>query len=396
MAQGKDALPRAAPAREWIEIAGEELREYKAELRALLELTCRSPIFHNSPRSCEFIRHVVHHSLSGDVDELKERLIGITLLGREPSYDTSTDSGVRVRANDVRKRLTRFNETEGASLSFSMALPPGSYIPRFYRPQSWHSSESSIAAPAPPVEESMPAVEALPPAQVFRRLTRFQLAAPTLAAIFLCIISMRWQLSQENSFAHFWQRIFQGDRALLYLKTSHANGGQGLVAIQELSEAAPLLDLAGQFHRQLTVMSSPAPNSSTDRVILHVGIDAGSDLHAATESHTAATERFQLITSQDARVIVDRKDPGHAALRRAALITIIGGPQSSIYIDGTDDEAIQSLVTRLCDERTFPESLADSLHAGAVTQAVFPLETYARGIFDRAPLAGHAAVESLP
>jgi hypothetical protein len=296
----------------------------------------------------------------------------------------------------VRKRLTRFNETEGASLNFSMTLPPGSYVSRFYRPQSGHSSESAIAAPTLSVEESMPAVEALPPAQVIQRLTRFQLAAPTLAAIFLCIISMRWQLSQQNSFAGFWQQIFQGDRALLYLKASHANGGQGLVAIQELSEAAPLLDLAGQFHRQLTVMSSPASGNSTDGVILHVGIDAGSDLHMTAGNQTAAIERFQMITSQDARVIVDHKDPGHAALRRAALITIIGGPQSSIYIDGTDDEAIQSLVARLCDERTFPESLADSLHAGAVTQAVFPLETYARGIFDRAPLTGRAAVGSLP
>lgn len=51
---------------------------------------------------------VLDRTLHGNVDELKERLIGIALLGREACYDTGSDAGVRVRANDVRKRLAAY------------------------------------------------------------------------------------------------------------------------------------------------------------------------------------------------------------------------------------------------------------------------------------------------
>src|SRR6201996_8765527 len=114
------------------EIVGEELFQYQDHLRAALDTLCLSPIFRSSPKSCEFIRHVVHRSLEGRVDELKERLIGMALLGRDASYDTSTDSGVRVRANDVRKRLVKFNESEAAGQEFCIVLPTGTYVPRFF------------------------------------------------------------------------------------------------------------------------------------------------------------------------------------------------------------------------------------------------------------------------
>ena len=55
---------------------------------------CDSAPFKTSPRSCEFLRHIVHRSIAGEVDELKERLIGMSLLGREATYDTGSDADV--------------------------------------------------------------------------------------------------------------------------------------------------------------------------------------------------------------------------------------------------------------------------------------------------------------
>src|ERR1700729_4101559 len=115
------------------EIPLSELSRYAPSLREALEAVCKSPAFRTSPKSCEFLQHIVHHALNGNADELKERLIGMSLLGREATYDTGSDAGVRVRANDVRKRLTAYNKTETATASFTFDLPSGSYIPRFFR-----------------------------------------------------------------------------------------------------------------------------------------------------------------------------------------------------------------------------------------------------------------------
>ncbi|HTF67750.1 MAG TPA: hypothetical protein VK638_34240 [Edaphobacter sp.] len=390
MAPSTEASPSSIHESCWTEIPGDELRRHQAELLAMLETVCLSSIFRNSPKSCEFIRHVALRTLEGNVDELKERLIGMSLLGRDARYDTSTDAGVRVRANDVRKRLAKFNQTQGAELDFSITLPTGSYIPRFFRLNALRLHGAVTVNPVSELEE--PTEDALKhlPIDPVSQLSLFQLAAPTLVAIFLCIICMRWQLSQENSYTNFWQRILQGDQALLYLTTSRADGKQGFVAIQELNDdAAPLLDLAGQFHRQLTVMSSPNPHSDSSRMILHVGLNATNDLRSTVPGDNREVgERFLLVSSANDRVIIDRRNPARVASRHAALLTIINGRQRSIYIDGTDAEAIRSFVNRLCDEKTFPGSLADSLRPGTITQAVFPSEDYAKGILDREFLTG--------
>src|SRR5271163_4199496 len=117
----------------YTEIPLSELTQYATNFREALQAVCESPAFRTSPKSCEFLRHIVHRALSGDTDELKERLIGMSLLGREAAYDTGSDAGVRVRANDVRKRLTAYNTAATRIHGFAFDLPSGSYVPRFYR-----------------------------------------------------------------------------------------------------------------------------------------------------------------------------------------------------------------------------------------------------------------------
>ena len=112
------------------EIQPDELRQYAFELQAAVEVVCKSPSFRTSPKSCQFLRHIVRRTFDGNVDELKERLIGIELLGREASYDTGSDAGVRVRANDVRKRLAAYYAASVSDLRFTVDIPSGSYVPR--------------------------------------------------------------------------------------------------------------------------------------------------------------------------------------------------------------------------------------------------------------------------
>lgn len=99
-------------------------------LRIHLEEVINSSEFRMSRRSSEFLRHVVERAIAGDVDSLKERLLGIDIFHRPNDYDTSSDAIVRVTANDVRRRLTGYyNEHD---LKFvKISLPLGTYVPEF-------------------------------------------------------------------------------------------------------------------------------------------------------------------------------------------------------------------------------------------------------------------------
>lgn len=81
--------------------------EDKHKIRAHLATVLRSNAFRASPRCQEFLSHVVELALAGKRDELKERLIGVHLFGRDVAYDTGEDPIVRVKANEVRKRLAQ-------------------------------------------------------------------------------------------------------------------------------------------------------------------------------------------------------------------------------------------------------------------------------------------------
>ena len=101
-----------------------------------------SQSFKGSRRSQEFLRYVVEKSLCGDFHEIKERILGVEIFGRPVNYDASADAIVRVTANDVRKRLLRYYESEGANSDIRIDLPAGSYLPEF--------RQAGPESPAPP------------------------------------------------------------------------------------------------------------------------------------------------------------------------------------------------------------------------------------------------------
>jgi PAS domain S-box-containing protein len=99
--------------------------EVLCELRCILE----SVEFKRSKRSQQFLKHVVECALRGDVQCLKESIIGTQLFDRGPGYDTGKDSSVRVRASDVRRRLLMYHLRVGNSARVQIDISPGSYVP---------------------------------------------------------------------------------------------------------------------------------------------------------------------------------------------------------------------------------------------------------------------------
>ncbi|WP_188758443.1 hypothetical protein [Edaphobacter acidisoli] len=89
--------------------------------------------FRGSHRSGQFLKYIVEQAIAGRFECLKERVIGVELFGRAPSYDTGEDAIVRVTASDVRKRLLQHYGRYGTTSRFRINLPPGSYIPEITR-----------------------------------------------------------------------------------------------------------------------------------------------------------------------------------------------------------------------------------------------------------------------
>lgn len=96
------------------------------EVRHHVDQIVTSQAFSRSRRSCEFLQHLLDKTLAGQHDELKERMIGMQLFGRDPAYDTGEDAIVRVTATDVRRRLKRFYDD--VETNIRLDLPPGAYV----------------------------------------------------------------------------------------------------------------------------------------------------------------------------------------------------------------------------------------------------------------------------
>lgn len=120
-----------------------ESSEAVAALRQHVQEIADGAAFKGSHRSAQFLGYIVEHAIAGNFDSLKERMIGMELFGRSPSYDTSEDAIVRVTASDVRKRLLQHYGRHGTASDFRISLPIGSYVPEIVR-----SSESYPAHPS--------------------------------------------------------------------------------------------------------------------------------------------------------------------------------------------------------------------------------------------------------
>lgn len=107
-----------------------------ARLQAHLEEILAGDSFRNSQRCSEFLKFVVHHAATGQLELLKERMIGVEVFGRSPSYDTGEDAIVRVTASDVRRRLVQYYRSLKTPSAFHISLPPGGYVPEITQQKS--------------------------------------------------------------------------------------------------------------------------------------------------------------------------------------------------------------------------------------------------------------------
>lgn len=181
--------------------------ERQALVRQHLETVLLSHAFAGSKRTQDFLRLIVGHALEGDVDSLKERMIGAEMFGRPISYDTGSDSVVRVRASEARKKLALYySENHPEAGHVRIELPSGSYVPRFHF-ETPSPPAHPETGPMPNLATAAPAAEVALPASLTafagRTLPRWAMWAAALLVVVVAAlgISAYLQRARNNSIA---------------------------------------------------------------------------------------------------------------------------------------------------------------------------------------------------
>jgi hypothetical protein len=195
-----------------------------------LEHILTSPSFRNSKRCQDLLHYLVIRRLAGDWLALKERAIGIAVFGREPDYDTGADAIVRVRVNELRKRLASYYGGEGQSQAVRIELPPGSYVPHFH----WaNGSNAKYTLEPPPVQHGdLPAVRQAV-------LPRRWLVGAGAAVVALGAVGLRWAVvSRSNPLEQFWDPMLASGQPVLVCIPARERWFLARSVVDTLREAA--------------------------------------------------------------------------------------------------------------------------------------------------------------
>ncbi len=176
---------------------------HRLELSSQLDRICESDAFRDSLRCQEFLRHVVTLWMDGSTESLKERLIGASLFGRSPLYNTADDSIVRVRAREVRRRLEDYYRAEGATEPNRILLPRGCYVPVVLPAgmdstatvQDLHTSKGE----SDPLPENPQIIPHATPTISFWRWPWVAMAAVSLVAIISGVATVGWKWGRWGS-----------------------------------------------------------------------------------------------------------------------------------------------------------------------------------------------------
>jgi hypothetical protein len=261
------------------------------------------PAFQGSARSRAFLRFVVEETLAGRQDSLKERTIGVAVMGKPSDYDTGADSTVRVRANEVRKRLATHYDAAAPKGAVRIELPPGSYAPKF---------TAVTAVPARAVEGARPPAMRL-----------WQLAAPTLIAVFLALVAIRGGVESSDAFSRFWDRAMAGRTEIAVVVDAQSDGA--------ISPA--MADAALPFERLSEILQVP--------------------VHLRPAKARVGPKSYVI------RLSLEQKPSGPGWVRiGSGAGAVIGKTDRAIWLWAETSDALRAAARALTSRSGFPESLA--------------------------------------
>ena len=203
------------------------------EVLKQLEKITASAHFRNSKRYPALLKFVVEHTLAGQTELLKERVLGIEVFGRPNDYDTNADPVVRVTAGEIRKRIAQYYQADGHQHELRIDLPVGSYVPQFFRSSDDPvviDSPAEIVAVAEEADDSpVEIVDLLPgevaaPRQTVTKPNAFAISAGSFLLLILIATGLTFGL-------HLWSGRFSGKGIDYFWKPILATDGPALIVI---------------------------------------------------------------------------------------------------------------------------------------------------------------------
>ena len=197
-------------------------------VRAQLDRLIASAAFKSSKRCQLLLIRIVEHSLAGDdAPPLRERVLGVEVLGRKPHYDTASDPIVRVTAGEIRRRLGQYYGDPAHQGELRIDLPAGHYAVTFeanaraagVEADKDEPEEAAAAAPTlPPV--SAPSVPEPPqplPQRVRRPRHPLRIAAGAslLLLVLLVPLGILTSSSEPSPSRQFWDPLLNAPQPVL-------------------------------------------------------------------------------------------------------------------------------------------------------------------------------------
>jgi len=192
----------------------------KAAVQQQLEKLLATSLFNSSKRYPSFLKFVVTHSLAGQTDQLKERILGVEIFGRAADYDTNIDPIVRVTAAEIRKRIEQYYQDPKHSQEIRLYLPAGSYAPQYSwpgRPSGLSASPAELATRAEEIPLMHP-TDVLPPASRLRHPV-LRGGKPAMAVLLLLLAgasTAAWFASRPPALRQFWEPFVKSSEPVLF------------------------------------------------------------------------------------------------------------------------------------------------------------------------------------
>ncbi len=88
-------------------------------------------LFSRSAILSKFLFYVVHETLTGNTNRIKEYTIAVNVLNKSKKFDVQRSGIVRVHASRLRRTLEDYYNSETVGIDVIINIPSGGYVPIF-------------------------------------------------------------------------------------------------------------------------------------------------------------------------------------------------------------------------------------------------------------------------
>jgi TolB-like protein len=139
-----------------------ELVKKPDEIREQASRILASSMFKKSKILSNFLNYIVHETINGNEQQLKEYIIAVNVLKKKSDFNPQLDAIVRIHARRLRQLLIDYYKSDGRNDPIFISVPKGRYIPHFKINNSKRPLKKTIQKPIVEKVESIPVIAVLP------------------------------------------------------------------------------------------------------------------------------------------------------------------------------------------------------------------------------------------